>query len=183
MRNKIVLEGETADNQKFTIRYLTANDAAKMADYINTLSHEKTFISFQGEDFTLEQEKKNLAENLEKIKEHKSIFLLAFIDDKLVGVTDAETHKRASSHVATMGITVAKEYRGKGLGALLMECLIKEIKKNMPAVSLLTLEVFSINEIAIAMYKKFGFIEYGHLPGSIRYKGKFEDSTFMYKKL
>lgn len=183
MKNTIVLQGETADDQKFIIRYLTANDAEKMAKYINTLSQEKTYISYQGEELTLAQEKKNLAENLEKIKKHKCIFLLAFIDDELVGVTDADVHKRASSHVAEMGITVAKVYRGKGLGSLLLESLISEIKKNIPEIRLLTLQVFSINKTAISLYKKYGFIEYGHLPKSIHYKGKFEDSTYMYKKL
>jgi RimJ/RimL family protein N-acetyltransferase len=183
MKDRIVFEGKTSDNQNLIIRYLCREDAEKMAEYITTLSQERTYISYQGEVLTLDQERKNLAENLENIEKRKCVFLLAFIGDQLVGVTDADTLKRAESHVASMGITVAKAYRGKGIGSLLLKTLLAEIKNQLPQVILVILEVFLLNERAIAMYKKYGFVEYGHLPKGVAYKGNLEDLLYLYKEL
>ena len=47
----------------------------------------------------------------------------------------------------------------------------------------LELEVDAENERAISMYKRFGFEEYGRLPGAIRRDGQFFDELLMVKSL
>ena len=58
-----------------------------------------------------------------------------------------------------MNIVVKKEKRGKKIGKLLLENLIK-ISKDVKAKSI-TLEVNMKNEVAINLYKKFEFNEVG----------------------
>jgi len=53
-------------------------------------------------------------------------------------------------------LVVAKEFRGKGIGSLLIECLFKIAKKE--AVKIIKWEVLDWNEPAIKLYKKLGAV-------------------------
>ncbi len=90
---------------------------------------------------------------------------------------------RTSSHVGLLGISVAKEFRRDGIGNLLMDLILKEGEKEMPQLKTIILGVYSTNDIAQNMYKKFGFVEYGRLPEGIFRNKKFEDEILMYKKI
>ena len=57
-------------------------------------------------------------------------------------------------------ICVCNEYKGKGLGSVLLEKLIDYIKKNKSYISFLALEVLISNISAQAFYSKFQFKEY-----------------------
>lgn len=180
---KIVFEGNTGKGKNILIRYPTHKDAKAMCDYINDLSGEQTFISFQGEKITFEDEVKYLNEQLEKIEEHKAVQLLVFCDSQLVGITEINMQDRASKHVGVLGISIAKELRGEGVGKLAMENLLKEAKVNIPQLKIVSLGVFANNPIAIKMYKEFGFQEYGLLTEGFKYRDKYVDSIYMYKKI
>ena len=57
------------------------------------------------------------------------------------------------------------------------------MKKKLSGIKIVTLEVYSTNDIARNLYKKFGFIEYGKLPNGVSRSGKFEDEFMMYKNI
>ncbi len=74
-------------------------------------------------------------------------------------------------------IAVHPEYRGIGLGNVIVEQLIKESKKNN--ISSMTLEVRMNNISALNLYKKYGFIE-----EAVRknyYQDTGEDAIIMWK--
>jgi RimJ/RimL family protein N-acetyltransferase len=183
MSNEVVFQGNTKTNKNLLIRYPTIEDAQLMTEYINSLSYEKTYVSLQGEEITLEEETKSLQEILQNIKEEKAVFLLAFIDSKLVGMTDINMMKRVFNHTGAMGISIAKDYRGGGIGNIFLEVLLNETKVKLPKIKLIALEVFSNNIPAINMYKKYGFIEYGTLPRGVQYNNGLVDLIYMYKEL
>lgn len=87
------------------------------------------------------------------------------------------------SHVGVFGITVKKEFRGEGIGKLLMDLTIKEAQKTLKDLRIITLGVFSNNPLAKAIYEKFGFKEYGCLPEGVLHQGKYVDHLYMYKKI
>lgn len=89
----------------------------------------------------------------------------------------------AVKHEGVFGISVLKEYRGKGIGKLLMKLVLDESIKNLPNLRIITLGAFSTNSLAIKMYESFGFNEYGRLPGGVLHKGQYIDHVFMYKKV
>ena len=60
MQEKIVTKFNLEDGREIVFRYPQKEDAEAMARYINTLSKERTFISFQGEQITLEFEVERL---------------------------------------------------------------------------------------------------------------------------
>jgi len=183
MEGNVVFEGKSEKGNKIVIRYPTKDDAKLMWEYINQLSKEQTFITYQGEEITPQEETEHLKKVLENIEKKKSVQLLVFFDNKLIGISGIETKDRVSAHQGIFGISIAKEYRGEGVGTKLMELLIDEAIKNLPQLRIITLGVFESNRLAMGMYKKFGFKKFGTLPEGILYKGKYIDHVYMYKNV
>lgn len=180
MEGKIVFEGVSEKGVKLVIRYPKKDDLQTMLAYINALSKERTFIRYQGEEVSLEEETEYLNKQLERIVKQESVQLLAFTKDELIGNTSIDLFDKTESHKGLFGISIAKEYRGKGIGKLLLKYILEEAK-SLPKLRIITLAVYSINNLAIEMYKKFGFVEYGRLPNGVHYRGNFIDEILMYK--
>ncbi len=180
---EIVFRGKTKKDKEILIRYPKTGDVKEMLRYINELSREKTFIRNQGEQETLKSETKYLNSRLEEIKNGKVVNLLAFCNGRLVGSSDIKMKDKTEKHIGIFGITVDKNFRGEGLGDLLMELILKEAKKKLFSIKIVTLEVYSTNNIARNLYKKFGFKEFGMLPKGVSRRGKFEDEFLMYKNI
>lgn len=181
---KIVYKGKTEKGLEVLVRYPQKSDLQQLTDYINTLSKEKTFIIYQGEQKTLKQEKKFLDDVLKSIKKRQGVFLIAFVEKKIAGATDIRVNdKKIWKHVGELGLSVAKEYRKQGIGKLLIKTVLDEAKNKIPGLKIINLGVFSINIPAQNLYKKLGFIEYGRLPKAFLYKGKYEDDILMYKNV
>lgn len=81
------------------------------------------------------------------------------------------------SHVTN--IAVLPEYRGKGIGNILVENMIEAAR--LMDVFNMTLEVRVTNESAIKLYEKHGFERSGVRPNY--YKENNEDALIMWKKL
>lgn len=169
-------------NGELIIRYPNMSDATAMCDYINALSQEQTFIRFQGEKISLAEETMFLENTLAKIQQLGAVMLLGFLNNKLVAVSGIEMKDKTESHEGVLGISLSAAVRGQGIGKLLMELILKEAA-NIPDLLLVTLEVFSINQVAINLYQKCGFVKYGLLPGGVKYKDGFVDRLLMYKSM
>lgn len=183
MDGHVVLEGTTKEGKAYVIRSPKEGDAEAMCEYINELSQERTFIRFQGETITLEDEQKYLEELLEKIKNRQTVSLMLVSEDKVLGISAVEMKDRTESHEGVFGISLAKAIRGEGLGKLLMKLTLEEAEKQLPQLRLITLGVFGDNPLAHKMYLNFGFQEYGRLPEGILHNGHYVDHIFLYKKI
>lgn len=180
---QVVFTGKTTKGVSVTLRYPKEGDLVDLLNYINTLSKEKTFVSFQGEQQTLEEERKYLDEQLKRIGNAQTIQLLAFSQDRLIGVASIDLSERVSKHVGNFGISVAKDFRGQGVGSLLIENILKGAKRYLPNLKIITLSVFANNPVATEMYQKFGFRQYGKLPKAILHRGRLIDRIYMYREI
>lgn len=180
---KIIFTGKSKQNHSITVRYPDMQDAKSMWKYINTLSKEKTFIRFQGEEISLEEERKYLVGQLEKISQKTTVLLLAFCNMELIGIAGIDMFDKTEHHVGEFGISISKHFRGEGIGSLLMELTIDEAKKNFPLLEIVTLWVFSNNKVGLEMYRKYGFLEHGNLPGGIKLEGMYVDKVYMHKRI
>lgn len=180
---KIVYKGKTKTGRELIFRYPQEEDLNDLVRYINTLSAEQTFIRFQGERLSHEEEKEYLEKILKRIKEKKDVHILAFVEDQLVGKGDIRLRDKIDAHVGDFGLTIAKDYRGQSIGSLLLQKTIDEAKKNLLGLKIITLGVFEDNAIAIQLYRKYGFKEYGRLPEGVFRRGQFADHIYMYKKI
>ncbi len=83
---------------------------------------------------------------------------VAVADGAIVGNIHVDRNRHGFGEI---GMAVAKEWRGRGIGAALLACAIDWARGE--GVHKLCLQVFPHNEAAIALYRKFGFIEEGRL--------------------
>lgn len=90
-----------------------------------------------------------------------ALFLLAFEGDRLIGELTLKPwgRLRAVRHVVTLGISVGRDARRKGVGRALIEHAISWAKEH--GVLRIELGVFSTNTRAIALYEKLGFVHEG----------------------
>ena len=116
-----------------------------------------------------------------RVKEGNALAVVAEEDGKIVGLCDAHRLRPGSeiSHAAVLGITIKKEYRGRGLGFRMIQ---KVIELSRGKFEMLKLEVFSVNSVAMNLYRRLGFVEYGMLPGAIKRGNVYFDSVHMYYK-
>lgn len=177
---QIIFQGTSKNGKQFIIRYLTESDVEKMHQYINTLSQEKTYITFQGEEISLESEKKFVSSLLNRMEEKKGFGLLVFVNEELTGLCSLEMHERTFAHEGVLAISIAKDFRHEGIGKKLMEVVLEQTK-NLPDLKIVTLGVFGNNRVAHDLYKELGFQESGRVPKGVFYNGEYIDHVYMYK--
>jgi RimJ/RimL family protein N-acetyltransferase len=182
-QGEIVYQGTSKKGKNLLIRSIQQGDAEQMMEYINTLSQEQTFIRFQGETLSLEEEQKYLDGQLKRLERHEVVQLLTFCDGKLIGNSGIDMQDKIHSHMGVFGISIARDYRGEGIGKLLMQCVLQEAIKHIPSLRIVVLNAFASNPQALGMYKKFGFVGFGMLPKGIFYKGEYEDYVYLYKNI
>jgi RimJ/RimL family protein N-acetyltransferase len=163
------------------LRYPQPGDASALLEYINTVSREQTFISFQGEQLTLEQEEAWLRDRLAEIAAGTNVTLSAWSGDRVIGTTGIGLKPLAERHIGVFGISVAADFRGLGIGTKMMESVIAEAETHLSGLRIIELSVFANNELAYRLYQKQGFVEFGRLPGGILRRGEFVDHILMYK--
>lgn len=181
--SKIVFKGKTDDGIPYLIRYPKRTDLHELWRYINELSKEKTYISLQGEEISLKEERAFLNSALQKIKTNESVFLVVESGNKIVGIAEVTKKGRTEKHTGVFGITLAKNYRSKGIGRKLMQLVIEESKKKLEGLKIIRLVCFADNDRACKLYGSLGFKEYGRLPGGLLYRGEPTDEVLMYYKL
>ena len=104
--------------------------------------------------------------------------LLAFEGGRLVGhVTVQRERHPVTRHVGSLGIAVAADARGRGIGRRLMAEAIAWSKE--AGVEKLVLSVYPHNDAAIALYRSFGFVEEGRLARHSRKSYGYEDEILM----
>ncbi len=113
-------------------------------------------------------------ERVKEAQRGKSQWLLfAKVDEKLIGMVGGFIHEDPTiAHVGTAFVT--KEERGKGIGALLMQDLIKRIKQKKH-IKKMEVEVNSIQEAAVRLYKNCGFTVVGKQKRVLGDEKEYED--------
>lgn len=85
------------------------------------------------------------------------------------------------AHTCLFAIIVDKDFRGKGIGTLLLEELTKLAKKQFH-IEILHLEVYEENP-AKKLYEKAGFKEFGFQAHFLKEDGKYRGKYYMQKRL
>lgn len=179
---KVIKECRTKSGKIVQIRYPKWDDLLSMTEYMNILSAENTFISFSGEQMSVEEESAYLESVFANAELGNMVKLFCVCEGKIVGIADVrrETSRRErSKHVGIFGLTIAKSFRNDGLGELLAREAIRQAKNEMQNLRLIWLHCFSINTAALHLYSKIGFTEVARIPGELLYKGEYLDGIQM----
>ena len=107
-----------------------------------------------------------------------SITVCAELDGRVVGHAGlmAKTPRRA--HIGAIGISVHDAFQGRGVGAALLAALV-ECADGSLGLRRLELTVFVDNAAAIALYRRFGFVEEGRSRGYAMRDGQLADVLHM----
>jgi putative acetyltransferase len=81
-------------------------------------------------------------------------------------------------HVGVIGMSVHREWRGRGVGTALMTAAV-HLAENWLGLTRLELTVFTDNAAAIALYRKFGFVVEGTMRRYALRDGRYVDSHAM----
>ena len=106
--------------------------------------------------------------------------LVACAENEVVGQLGVDTfpnHPRRR-HAAEIGMAVADDWQGKGVGSALMQAAV-DLADKWLNISRLELEVYTDNEPAVRLYKKFGFVTEGTLVRFAYRDGKYVDAYTM----
>ena len=172
----------TVDRKDVTIRYPAKGDIDKLMKFINSLVKERVYIGTQ-KRVTRKQEEEWLAARLNAIKINELVYLVVEINDNIVGGASITPSKMPwRTHVGSFDIGLAKLARGKGIGHRLFKALLAESKKRFK-ISILELEVMSINKRAYRFYQKMGFKKVGIIKGGLKYYHRHVDQIIMVKYL
>lgn len=82
-------------------------------------------------------------------------FIIAKVDNKIVGIVGAEI--KQNNTWVLKEVYVQKEYRGQGVGSRLLEAIVWKLD-HIHHARTVELKVNTKQEVAINLYKKFGFI-------------------------
>ena len=106
--------------------------------------------------------------------------LLACVENEVVGQLGLHTlpHNPRRRHVGQIGMAVRDDWQGRGAGTALMQAAV-ELADRWLNLSRLELEVYTDNEPAIRLYKKFGFAIEGTLVRFAYRDGQFVDTYCM----
>jgi len=104
--------------------------------------------------------------------------LVAVVDGRVVGSPGLERGQGRQAHTAHLGMMVHDSYQGQGVGTALMEAAIR-LAEGWLAITRLELIVYTDNEPALALYRKFGFEIEGTLREFAFRDGRYVDAYLM----
>lgn len=90
----------------------------------------------------------------------QDLFLVAELKSKIVGYVIALLRGKRMGHIVS--IAVHPEYRGRGLGKILLREILKKLRSK--GAIFVRLEVRVSNKVAISLYEKMGFWKVYEIP-------------------
>ncbi len=165
--------------ESVTIRSAQPDDAAQLIAYVHSVLAESPHFLLEPDefDFTEEQERQWVQDHLNGPGQ---LIIVAEVSGTLIGSLSFENgpHRRIS-HRGRLGVSVRREWRGRGLGTALLQSLLDWAESN-PLIEKIGLSVFANNVDAIRLYKRLGFVEEGRQPREMKLgPGEYADSVLM----
>lgn len=162
------------------IRLLSADDAsAYRALRLRALwEYPQAFTSSHAED-----EKLPLAATEKRLDSSHRRFWGAFEDGELVGMVGLDRETRPKNHhkATVVGMYVAHERMGRGIGRALLHALIDDARAW--GLELLVLTVTHAESSARRLYERCGFRSFGIEPRAIKVDGHYFAKNHMYLEL
>lgn len=168
------------DGRVAKVSYLSKDDSTEeLLEFINGLIEENACVLYDRK-FTLKEEQEWKKNTLRQLREREGYLLVARVDGKFAGDTGCKRGMFKESGNVCLGVAIAREFRGLGLGEGLLRMNIEHAKKFFNETPKnIYLSVFATNRPAKALYRKLGFKEIAVLPKWLKHKGQYIDHIYM----
>ncbi|MGE3756443.1 MAG: N-acetyltransferase family protein [Pseudobdellovibrionaceae bacterium] len=165
------------------VRSATEADASHILSLAKSVIGEEIYQLTSASEFrmTVDDEEKWIRNHLEN---PNHLLLVATLNNEVIGMLDfSNGHRQRIAHTGEFGMSVAKDFRGQGIGSFLLSSLFEWAKSNRN-LEKINLSVHGNNERAVALYKKMGFEVEGVRKKDLNYgDGKYIDTVLMGKFL
>ena len=137
------------------IREIEVEDYKELLDFMKKVKGETNFLRGYPNEIKMSYEDEK--EHIKKVKSSEtSNYFVVMKNNKIIGCIGFNGNTaRKMKHYGTIGISVLKEYWGRGIATALLEKLISWAKEK--GIKKINLDVFENNKRAIKLYEKFGF--------------------------
>ena len=174
-------EYELADGRRLIVREADENDANALIEFLPIVFEETDGLLMTKSEFnsTLEYQ----ADFLGTLAASKTqLALVAHIGDQLIGLlTFTGRDLERVRHTGEVGLIVAKEYWGMGVGKSLMNSLHLWADEN-PLISKIDLRVRLSNRRAINLYESLGYQIEGWIRRAVKINDEYDDHYWMGKE-
>jgi putative acetyltransferase len=156
------------------VRPARPRDARQVLTLVRSVAAEGRFIRTEDVPWTLRE----LRRQFRRSWTSASARIVAVACGVVVGDLGIKREEHAVlRHVAELGMSVAREWRGRGVGSVLLAEAFRWA--SWADVEKVALTVYPHNEAALALYRKFGFEEEGRLVGQSKKSYGYDDEIVM----
>lgn len=156
------------------IRPATPADARGWIDHVTDVAAEGRYIRTEDVRWTVREMRRRWRSAWTPDRAD----ILAVTGGRVIGsLSVARETNPVTRHVASLGMSVDRAWRGRGLGSALMTEAFRWSR--WAGVEKLALTVYPSNQRAINLYKKYGFVEEGTLTGHSKKAYGYEDEIVM----
>ena len=167
--------------ESIVVRAACLDDAATVLAHGRAVIEEDEFNVTSSEEYSFtEDQERDWVEQY--ASDPAKLFIIAESARQMIGMLFLETKSRKKiSHVATLHMSVNKDWRDRGVGTALLQSAI-EWAHSHPVIEKLGLAVFSSNTRAIGLYRKMGFVEEGRRLREVKFaSGQYVDDILMHR--
>lgn len=157
------------------VRPATSRDARSAIDLLAAVAAERRFI--RTESVTPDRAR-HMRRAFRRSWTRDRADIVAVVGGRVVGHLGLEREPGPiTEHVASLGMAVHGEWRGRGVGSALLGEAFRWAR--WAGVEKLALSVYPTNQSARALYRKFGFQEEGRLVGHSKKSYGYDDEVVM----
>jgi len=162
--------------QTVVIRPARLFDAPGMVDYMAALIDERLDTISVRHRPSLEDQREWV---LRTEMSDRVLILLAVHGDEVVGMLDLSAGERPDiRHTGRFGMSIAKAWRGRGVGRNLLSAAIAAAKE-WPGFCRIELECVAWNAAGIRLYESLGFVIEARKTKAVNLRGRPEDMLLM----
>nr|WP_284040297.1 GNAT family protein [Sphingobacterium sp. lm-10] len=166
------------NGKQVAIRKTELADAAHLLQTIRSYLPQSSFIPKMEQELTMtiSQAEEWISSFIEK---ENSLQLVAVYEDQIIGNIELTgSSRKVMAHSAMIGMGMIGGWRNSGLGTALIRAVIDWAQQS-PVLELLWLQLYSENELALALYRKMGFVDAGLIKGFFKKDGRYSDCLTM----